>query len=171
MAKLALGSLNDCFGTISEFTILQIFSIERIRKIKIRTETFTSFGLKEIILFANRFRIPEKIALECWNQFKFLVIACPNLSSTEFYALVLKMEEFNSIKVILEVYLSMTFSSNECERAFSRYNLIKTEIRSCLLSETINHLLMLGLNGPNIDEFDFSQSIEIWKSMKSRYFV
>ena len=96
---------------------------------------------------------------EGWEQFKRLVLSFPSKAPNELYDLATKLKETRPIKELIETFLSLAFSSNNCERTFSRYNLIKTDIRSKLNTNTINSLLTIGLNGPGIQDFNFNISV------------
>ena len=50
----------------------------------------------------------------------------------------------------------------ECERGFSKQNLIKTDLRNNLNNETLHLLMMIGLDDIDLLEFDFSRALEIW---------
>jgi len=171
LAKLACKSLIERLGQATDFVPLQTFALKKIRKFEANSEPLASFGNQNINILSRRFGLDEKKVLESWKQLKSLAVAYPDKNELEFYDLVLNLEEILPLKSLVEIYLSRTFSSNECERTFSRYNLIKTEVRSSLSTETMEQLLLIGLNGPQIDKFTFYEAIETWKSMKNRYFV
>lgn len=59
-------------------------------------------------------------------------------------------------------------STVECERGFSRQNLIKTCLRNSLAMPTFNNLMRISIDGPGLEDFDFGGAFFKWKSMKSR---
>ncbi|CAG8702648.1 14385_t:CDS:1, partial [Cetraspora pellucida] len=73
----------------------------------------------------------------------------------------------NIIKLLAIVY-SISFSSVEYERGFSKQNLIKTKLRTALNSDTLNMLMMVGLEGTDETEFNFNDALDIWHQMKKR---
>ena len=56
----------------------------------------------------------------------------------------------------------------ECERGFSKQNLTKTDLRNNLNNETLNLLIMIGLDDVDLLEFDFSHALAIWNSQCKR---
>lgn len=54
------------------------------------------------------------------------------------------------------------------ERGFSRKNLIKDIKRSKLSLDTLDALMRVSLNGPNLFEVDLDVVYEIWKDTKNR---
>ena len=54
------------------------------------------------------------------------------------------------------------------ERIFSQQNLIKSKLRNQMNIDTLNNHLMILLNGPEIENFDFLKALEHWESKKSR---
>ncbi|CAG8832068.1 23419_t:CDS:2, partial [Gigaspora margarita] len=48
-------------------------------------------------------------------------------------------------------------------RVFSQQNLIKTKLRNQMKLSTLNSHLMIVMNGPPLDTFDFEKAYELWK--------
>ncbi|PKY51658.1 hypothetical protein RhiirA4_468825 [Rhizophagus irregularis] len=77
----------------------------------------------------------------------------------EFYG----KEQTIQVNNICIVY-SIPFSSVDCERGFSKQNLIKTDLRNSLNIETLHFLMMVGLEEKDLFEFDFTRAIQIWNN-------
>ena len=66
------------------------------------------------------------------------------------------------------IALVIPVSTAECERSFSAMKRIKTDSRNRLLTENLNHLMRISIEGPLIDQFDFEQALELWRAMRQR---
>ncbi|CAC5363056.1 unnamed protein product [Mytilus coruscus] len=67
-----------------------------------------------------------------------------------------------------EKLLTVPVSSVECERGFSRQNIIKTKLRNRLSTDSLFHLMMISLEGPSSDLFDFNRAFKRWADKKNR---
>ena len=79
-----------------------------------------------------------------------------------------------NLKNLLEIYDCIPLSSVECERYFSKFNLIKTDIRNRLEPETIDALMNISLNGKlqnEITKSDLIGMIDQWATNRKRYFL
>jgi len=83
---------------------------------------------------------------------------------------VLKSSSFTNISKLIKISPVIPLSSVECERSFSKMNIIKTKLRNCLDEDTLDNLMLLSLCGENIENLDFVKPIENWKLGKKRYF-
>ena len=59
-------------------------------------------------------------------------------------------------------------STVECERGFSKQNIIKTSLRNSLGMAGLNNLMRISVDGPGLVNFNFSSAFKKWKSMKAR---
>ena len=67
-------------------------------------------------------------------------------------------------------FMAIPITSVECERSFSKMNIIKTELRNGLYNDTLNDLMLIPILGPsNLEDFDPHPMINQWKTM-TRYF-
>ena len=55
--------------------------------------------------------------------------------------------------------LTLHVSSVDCERVFSRQNLIKTRLRSRLKTDNLEYLMTISMEGPPISDFDFVKGV------------
>ena len=82
---------------------------------------------------------------------------------------VLSSDEFTDIHIIIETSLTILLSTVECERIFSQAGLIKTDIRNSMSVETLDELLLIKMNGPRLEDYDFRNTIEDWKAGKQTF--
>jgi len=57
--------------------------------------------------------------------------------------------------IILKITFIISLSNAHVERIFSQQNLIKSKLRNKMNIDTLNNHLMVLLNGPGIENFDF----------------
>lgn len=72
---------------------------------------------------------------------------------------------------LLHVYIILKLlpvSNAKVERAFSFMRRVKTDWRNGLSENTLNHLLRIDIDGPDIDDFDPSAAVHIFYSDKVR---
>ena len=55
------------------------------------------------------------------------------------------------------------------ERIFSHQNLIITKLRNKLNVENLNRHLMILINGPDVENFDFKKAYDHWINSKARH--
>ena len=59
-------------------------------------------------------------------------------------------------------------TSVECERAFSKMNFMKTNLRNRMTTKTLNSLVLLQTHGPPLEKFPFKDVVAIWHRVKHR---
>lgn len=70
--------------------------------------------------------------------------------------------------ILANLCLIMPYQTADCERGFSCQNGIKTSRRNRMKQEHLNTLMTIKCEGGNVEEFDFSDAIKIWKQKKQR---
>ena len=89
-----------------------------------------------------------------WDNFKVIVLAnYKNLSINDLLPLLFQYHSdmYPNILILISIFYSIPFSSVDCERGFSRQNLIKTDIRNQLNNDTLHMLMMVGLHNVNLN--------------------
>ncbi|CAG8640479.1 3158_t:CDS:10 [Cetraspora pellucida] len=69
---------------------------------------------------------------------------------------------FELIQEWITISLIIPVSNANVERIFSQQNLVKTHLRNQMSLETLNNHLMIIMNGPSIDSFDFERAYDYW---------
>lgn len=134
-------------------------------------EELTSYDEKELNILAEFYGKEQIIQVNniCEEWFGYKAIIYANYRNIEIELLIPKLFEFfydtfpNIIQLLGIVY-SIPFSSVDCERGFSKQNLIKTDLRNSLNIETLHFLMMVGLEEKDLFEFDFTRTIQIWNN-------
>ena len=107
----------------------------------------------------------DKKALKSeWGLVKLFLKNYQNLHFTEAWQKIFSQTSFISdypaTTTLVKIILITPISNANVERVFSQQNLIKTRIRNQMNSETLNDHLMIKLNGPSIDLFDFELAFD-----------
>jgi hypothetical protein len=81
-------------------------------------------------------------------------------------------EQYPNLLTLLTISLTLPVSSVDCERGFSKHNLIKTRTRGRLKTDHVATLMKMSLDTPELstclDAFDFKRAFVIWCNMKDR---
>ena len=56
----------------------------------------------------------------------------------------------------------------ECERAFSAMKRIKTKLRNQMKTSTLDCLMQISIEGPEIGDFNFEKAADFWERMRNR---
>ena len=64
--------------------------------------------------------------------------------------------------------LLIPFSNAHVERIFSEMKFIKNKLRNKMDINTLNNHLMILLNGPDVQDFDFEKAYKHWENKKER---
>lgn len=70
--------------------------------------------------------------------------------------------------VLAELALILPIHTADCERGFSNQNLIKSRSRNRIGDAALNRLILLSIEGKPLEEFDFIESLSVWKAQKDR---
>ncbi|XP_071168230.1 zinc finger protein 862-like [Mytilus edulis] len=76
--------------------------------------------------------------------------------------------DYPNVANFLSFCLVSALSSVDCERGFSRYNLIKTYLRNRLRVSSVNTLLNICLHPSDLRSFRFRRAFELWCKAKDR---
>ena len=63
---------------------------------------------------------------------------------------------------------SIPFSSVDCERGFSKQNIIKTDLCNAMENVALHLLMMVGLEGTDLFGYDFSDALSKFLQSKNR---
>ena len=75
---------------------------------------------------------------------------------------------YPNIVLVVKIALLIPLTNAHVERIFSQMKLIKNNLRNKMHLNTLDEHLMILLNGPEIDNFDFLKAYENWESKKTR---
>ena len=139
-------------------------------------EDLAVYGHDEIDMLEQHFECIMPKEAMCTNEFdNFKRLVVSNFSKVthsvaELCKLVITShsETYPGMAALAAIALTIPVSSVDCERGFSRQNLIKTKLRNCLKDNTLHRLILLSVEGPPIAEFDFALAMKKWTNAKNR---
>ena len=77
-------------------------------------------------------------------------------------------ELYPNLAKLVSLGLVLPTSFVDCERGFSAINQIKTRFRSRMSTQTLQNLLFISIEGPDLQIFDFGRACDSWAAMKKR---
>ena len=113
---------------------------------------------KEWSLFKNHMFANAEASPEDESPFTASSLAEQMLSSEQM------LREFPNMTKLMAIGIVLPVSSVECERGFSKQNVIKTRLRCSVSIERLEQLMRISLNGPNLEEFDPVPIFRTWRS-------
>ena len=91
--------------------------------------------------------------------------------SRRLYQSEMELCQYLNMSKLITLALTMPVSTVDCERGFSKHNLVKTRIRARLQTKTVSTLMKMSIDTPKVydmDRFNFSRAFELWCSIKDR---
>ncbi|GBB90528.1 hypothetical protein RclHR1_17500001 [Rhizophagus clarus] len=134
-------------------------------------EELAKYGEQELNILSEFYK--KEVNNICGEWFGYKAIVYSNFKNIKIEVLLPRLFEFyydafpNIIKLLGIIY-SIPFSSVDCERGFSKQNLIKTDLRNSLNNETLHFWMMVGLEEKDLSEFDFTRALQIWNGACKR---
>lgn len=88
----------------------------------------------------------------------------PNVPYAKLWPLIFrrKVEMFSNILHLVAIIQVYPISNAQLERAFSALKRVFTDSRACLSTPTINDLMTIVMDGPEVTEFDSVSSVKAW---------
>ena len=69
---------------------------------------------------------------------------------------------------LASIAMIIPVSTADCERGFSAVKRIKTDLRNRLKTHTLDCLVRISVEGPEVDHFDFDSAAMQWASLRTR---
>ena len=139
------------------------------------TDLFGAFGDEEIATISVHFTttVVKDILLQEWALFKHLLVSeFKEVSTRDIMSTMSANTTFSSLYPTLSklasIALIVPVSTADCERGFSTMNRIKTDPRNRLKTTTLDKLIRLSSEGPELDEFNFERAAMLWASKSNR---
>lgn len=109
---------------------------------------------------------------EEWQAVKSVVYSqqypCDNTSKLWQILAEYHREQIPSLIKLATLALTHPIHTADCERSFSYRNRITTPIRNRISSEHCQQLMNIMINGPDLNDFDFNEALDVWIKSKSR---
>ena len=102
-----------------------------------------------------------------WKTAKLLLRNYISFEFVEGWEIIFRTTQFviqyPNLTQIIHLSLIIPLSNGNVECIFSQQNLIKTKLRNQMQLNTLNSHLMIVMNGPSLDQFDFEKAYNVWK--------
>lgn len=173
---LIIANIQDRLGDLDKISIFNILLPTNLPNTLAELE---SYGKEEIIeiselLSANPKNIEFKSSelLSEWALFKQIMhkrLKKMNLQELLNFIFINEMNlEFPLMCSLVEYAITIPLHTTDCERGFSALNLIKRDIRNRINLSNVNNILMIKIEGPERNDFNFEKAFEKWANLKER---
>ena len=139
-------------------------------------ENLLDYGNAEIKALSEQFEdavASSEVCQEEWNGYRQFLRMSTNLTKLSEVindlctndttaALFPNMAQFARICRVIPIHTA------DVERTFSQLKLIKTRTRNRMNEKTLDSLLRIVLEGPDVDKFPVADAVELWASKKNR---
>ncbi|XP_053372515.1 zinc finger protein 862-like [Mercenaria mercenaria] len=161
-------NLNDRF---QETEILESMKV-LIPKNIVSADQLSKYGVLEVQKLADHFEShllnKDEIRSE-FQTYKRLVKGSHSDSSVvEVLCSLMKTNDLPNMILLLKCCAVIPMTSVQCERGFSTQNRIKSKARTSMKSKTLDDLMRISEDGPELEKFDFKRALKKWKSAKVR---
>jgi hypothetical protein len=95
------------------------------------------------------------------NQTVTYSTSCANLAINN-------KSSYPAAAVAAQRFLILPVSTADCERVFSKQNLIKTSLRNCLSLPSLDNALKMSIDGHSLHTFPYKRAFRLWSTSKSR---
>ena len=124
------------------------------------------FKVQLVNLGVSNSSFAKELLLDEWFRFKMLGKdqSLPHLCQQT----MLHPDKFPVLSKLMPIVLVLPSSSASCERGFSRMNCIKTDPRARLTTANLDSLMLIGLSGASVKDFDPIESIRLWHASSGK---
>lgn len=162
------------FPDVAIISALSIFNSESIPPTS--SEEFSKYGEEQLDVLKRHFKedvIDHGSLDQEWVYFKQLLLDnCRGLTTREVIEMIIKDSSLRTILPqfckVANIAKTVPVSTADCERGFSAVKRIKTVLRNRLKTETLDCLLRISVEGPQLKDFDFDSAATFWASRRNR---
>ena len=139
------------------------------------TDDMQKFGESYISELSHHYGIDDCSAQQEWVNFHLVMkntCSSHNMDATDVLRMLALNETYQTLYPILskfaQIALALPVSNADSERGFSCMNRVKTQLRNRLSVSSLDTLLRISIEGPDISHFDFSSAVTEWSSLRNR---
>jgi hypothetical protein len=178
-------ALKERFPNVELYDALSIFDTKLLPKTE---KQMATYGFKEISLLGDFYGqsktvdgnvfpgiINKEDLLEEWRSAKYYLKSFSerDYNFTEMWKHIFDTDNnfignYPTISILVQIALIVPLSNATVERIFSQQNLIQTKLKNKLGVENLNRHLMILINGPDLEDFDFEKAYDYWINLKVR---
>ena len=169
-------NMNEQFQAIG---VVSAFSIFNPSELPLMQSEVAHYGETELNILLSQYT-DGPLQLNCddtlseWKEFRdFLSQQRTSLKTikdlSEFFLVSTDRKQlFPIMAELIARGLTIPIATADCERGFSAMNRIKTSPRNRLKTKTLEQLMFISIEGPALEQFDFSAAAEKWGKKKNR---
>ena len=144
---------------------------------KSQIDEVMAYGNNEIGLLSSQFSeaLPSSEAevISEWSSYKqFMMENCTEMSLgqiiTDLCTDTTKGRIFPNMTALAKICRVIPIHTGNVERTFSQLKLIKTRVRNRMNEKTLEALLRIEIEGPDVQDFPIGQAVELWSKKKNR---
>ncbi len=174
--QAVIDCLSQRFPQVPVLDALSIFCPEKFPKPDSESETFATYGRDHLDVLLKKlaaeegpnFVDPDDARSE-WLELKATVAhtgnlrKCKDVSDLVQQLLLNHTTDFPNLIKIAEWGLAIPMSTADCERDFSLMKLVKTARRNSLSNKSLEQLMAIKLDAPDIHNFPFDEALAEWQ--------
>ena len=117
--------------------------------------------------YKNHKFISEEETRRCirqWPLFRSRVSKLKGEKVYDVYVEILDENEYDIeyILILLSIMMTISCSTRECARGFSCMNRQNTNKKISMSNDTLNNVMLISVNGPDISKFDVVRAVDNW---------
>ncbi len=105
------------------------------------------------------FRVLLSTTYSSWSHYQVMKMVVGNRTVRTLYPNLCKLAQ---------ICLILPLSTADCERAFSTMKRVKTTLRNRLCTKTLDSLMRIRVEGPDMSSFDFELALNSWAKLCNR---
>ncbi|CAC5411193.1 unnamed protein product [Mytilus coruscus] len=152
--------------------IFEAFSVFESSNFPSSVADLPCYGEQQLECLGDHYSIvnQEELQIE-WGIFNYLIFnSYKGLSFADLLtAIISRKDQFPNAISLMEISRVLPVSSVECERGFSRQNIIKTKLRCSLGIDALDQIMRISLVGIDVKDFDPVPAIHKWQSVCNRH--
>jgi uncharacterized protein YsxB (DUF464 family) len=150
---------------ISILSVAEVFNPTEIPSIE---QDMYAYGRSSITTLATHYKCNLSETISEWKE--VVSTAKEKFSNiSEFLHFLVSMRDiYPQLGIIASSLLVIPMHSADCERGFSALGRIRTKIRSRLTNKSLNSLLTISVEGPDIKDFNVQECLRKWRGIRKR---
>ena len=166
-AKFPDLSLFEGFEIFNPSNIPQELSLQPFHGFDMLDKLITQYGSYDVI-----HRDSTRDELKIFNSVVAANSELKQMTTHQLMSHLIKISElglmFTNLTKLAAIGLLLPMSSVDCERGFSTLSRVKTDLRNRLANKTLNHLLMMAIEGLSPSDFPYELACDRWAAMRNR---
>lgn len=174
--EAVVDGLQDRFPNVSE---LEAFSLFDPQKCPASEDELIIYGQNKLDILQTTYGtgdVPDVVSEACaseWESLKRLILQKYSHMDMRSMVKVLVTDAtvkgmYPNLTSLASIAAILPVSTAECERAFSAMKRIKTDLRNRMKTSTLDCLMRISIEGPELECFDYEKAADLWAGMRNR---